>query len=63
MPKLTPTWIDVATMATGLDLKIASYTVEGANDGPTVGLTAGIHGDELVPVEVVRRVLAEMTGS
>lgn len=57
MNDLTPAWIDVATLATGLDLKIASYTVEGAHDGPTVGLTAGIHGDELLPVEVVRRVL------
>jgi hypothetical protein len=67
MTELTPTWIDVATMATGLDLNIASYTVEGVNDGPTVGLTAGIHGDELLPIEVVRRVLerldpAELSG-
>ena len=53
-------WIDVATMATGLDLRVAVHVLEGAHDGPTVGLTAGIHGDELLPVEVVRRVLASI---
>ncbi len=57
MPKARIEWIDVATMATGLDLKVAAHVVEGHRDGPTVGLTAGIHGDELLPVEVVRRVL------
>lgn len=50
-------WINVATMATGLDLKVAVHTLQGATSGPTVGLTAGIHGDELLPVEIVRRVL------
>lgn len=50
-------WIDIATMATGLDLKVAVHTIEGRHDGPTVGITAGIHGDELLPVELVRRVV------
>ena len=60
MPTRQPTWIDIATMATGLDLRVAAYTIEGAHDGPTVGLTAGIHGDELLPIEVVRRVLEQL---
>lgn len=50
-------WLDIATMATGLDLRVACHTLTGSGDGPTVGLTAGIHGDELIPIEVVRRVL------
>lgn len=50
-------WINVATMATGLDLKVAAHVLDGARPGPTVALTAGIHGDELLPVEIVRRVL------
>ncbi len=57
MTKLETRWIDIATMATGLDLKVAVHELRGAADGPTVGITAGIHGDELIPVEVVRRVL------
>jgi uncharacterized protein len=57
MPESRIEWIDIATMATGLDLRVAVHVIEGAHDGPTVGLTAGIHGDELLPVEVVRRVV------
>jgi predicted deacylase len=50
-------WVDITTLATGLDLRVAVHVVEGAKDGPTVGLTAGIHGDELIPIEVIRKVL------
>lgn len=57
MPELSTDWIDIATMATGFELKVAAHTLVGHHDGPTVGITAGIHGDELVPVEVIRRVL------
>jgi predicted deacylase len=47
-------------MASGVDLRIAVHVVEGSGDGPTVAITAGIHGDELLPVEVVRRVLDQV---
>lgn len=57
MPDVRTDWIDIATMATGLDLRVAAHVIEGAHDGPTVGITAGIHGDELLPVEVVRQVV------
>jgi uncharacterized protein len=58
MPEARSTeWIDIATMATGLDLAVAAHTITGRDDGPTVGITAGIHGDELLPVELVRRVV------
>ena len=50
-------WINIATMATGLDLNVAAHVLEGTSPGPTVAITAGIHGDELLPVEIVRRVL------
>lgn len=60
MSKITTSWIDIATMATGMDLKVAKHELKGTNDGPTVGLTAGIHGDELLPVEIVRRVIAQL---
>jgi predicted deacylase len=45
-------WIDVATLSTGLPLRIAVHEFRGAPGGPTVGITAAIHGDELAPVEV-----------
>lgn len=60
MPEHETHWIDVATMATGLDLRVAAHVLKGAKDGPTVGITAGIHGDELPPIEVIRRVMAAL---
>lgn len=51
-------WIEVTTLASGLPLRIAVHELRGASDGPTVGITAAIHGDELAPVEAIRRLLA-----
>jgi predicted deacylase len=57
-PATKLSWLDVARTASGAPLRVAVHTLEGAHDGPTVGLTAGIHGDEIVPIEVIRQVLA-----
>ncbi len=51
-------WIDVGTLSTGLPLRIAIHEIRGQRPGPTVGITASIHGDEVTPVEAVRRLLA-----
>src|SRR5687768_12083313 len=70
-PGMTPgrsmRWIEVTTLATGLPLRIAVHEITGAKPGPTVGITASVHGDELAPVEALRRLLetidpAEMSG-
>ena len=53
-------WIDVATLASGLPLRVAVHELRGASDGPTVGITAAIHGDELAPVEAIRRLLGRI---
>jgi predicted deacylase len=53
-------WIDVTTLATGLPLRIAVHELNGARPGPTVGITASIHGDEVAPVEALRRLLATL---
>lgn len=60
MTNLKTSWIEIATMATGLDLKVAVHELRGTTDGPTVALTAGIHGDELLPMEIVRRVITSL---
>lgn len=51
-------WIEVATLSTGLPLRIAVHEFRGSSPGPTVGISAAIHGDELAPVEALR-LLAE----
>jgi predicted deacylase len=50
-------WIEVTTLASGLPLRLAVHEMTGARPGPTVGITASIHGDELAPVEALRRLL------
>lgn len=50
-------WITLGAMATGAPLRLPIHTIRGAQPGPVVGLSAGIHGDEIAPVEVVRRVV------
>jgi predicted deacylase len=56
----TVRWIDVTTLASGLPLRIAVHEIVGARSGPTVGITASIHGDELAPIEAIRRLLATL---
>jgi hypothetical protein len=56
----TLNWIDVATLSTGLPLRVAVHEFRGAPGGPTVGITAAIHGDELAPVEALRRLATRL---
>lgn len=58
MPRLD--MLPVATLANGHRLELAVHEVRGAEAGPTLGITAAIHGDEPLGVEVVRRVLADL---
>jgi uncharacterized protein len=55
----TTRWVDVATLASGASLRLAFHEIAGARgDGPTLGISALIHGDEIVGVEVIRRIVA-----
>ena len=56
----TVNWIEVATLASGLPLRVAVHDVSGDNPGPTIGITAAIHGDELAPVEALRRLVGTL---
>ena len=51
----------VATIANGHALELVTHRIRGgAGDGPTLGLIAGIHGDEPLGVETIRRFVAEL---
>ena len=53
--------VPVAAIANGHVLDLTVHTIQGgAGDGPTLGLVAGIHGDEPLGVETVRRLVAEL---
>lgn len=52
-------WVDVATLANGASLRLAFHEIIGQRgDGPTLGISALIHGDEIVGLEVIRRLIA-----
>lgn len=51
----------VVTIANGHELELVVHTIRGgAGDGPTLGLVAGIHGDEPLGVETLRRFVGEL---
>jgi hypothetical protein len=47
----------VATLSNGHRLELAVHRLRGPRAGPRLGLIAGIHGDEPLGIEIVRRVL------
>ncbi|MGA8112088.1 MAG: succinylglutamate desuccinylase/aspartoacylase family protein [Actinocatenispora sp.] len=49
--------IRVTTLADGHQLALTVHTVTGAHDGPRLTLFGGIHGDEPLGCETVRRIL------
>ncbi|WP_204163716.1 succinylglutamate desuccinylase/aspartoacylase family protein [Nocardioides solisilvae] len=53
--------LPVTRLVTGADVTLPVRVLHGREDGPTVWINAATHGDELVGVEVVRRVLASLS--
>lgn len=51
--------IPVCYMASGMQLRLPVHEFTGG-EGPTVGITASIHGDETIGVEIVRRVAEKL---
>jgi len=57
MPTRTYRPLRVATLASGMDLVLPLHEIAGDRLGPTLGISAGIHGEEAVGVEIVYRFL------
>ena len=47
-------FIDVCTLASGMDLTLPVLSIRGERGGPVVGICATIHGDEVVGIQVIR---------
>jgi predicted deacylase len=62
-------WLPVTTLSSGAELRLPLHTVVGAHSGPTLGLSALVHGNEPVPsVGIIGAVLdrldaAELRGT
>ncbi len=46
--------IEVATLASGFNLSVPVLVMKGKRDGPNIGISATIHGDDIVGVQVIR---------
>jgi len=53
-------WITLGIRADGNPLRFPIHTIAGAQPGPTVGISAGVHGDEVPPIETIRRVVSQI---
>lgn len=51
--------LDIARLHTGTALNVPVIVERGLEDGPCMLLTAGIHGDEMNGVEIVRQIVAK----
>ncbi|MFD0964384.1 succinylglutamate desuccinylase/aspartoacylase family protein [Pseudofulvibacter geojedonensis] len=49
--------LPIGSLPTGTPIKIPIYVFNGKNDGPTVLLQGGLHGDEINGVETCKRML------
>jgi predicted deacylase len=49
--------LDVARLASGMDLHLGLHVVTGAKPGPTLGILTTVHGDETMSLMAVRRLL------
>jgi uncharacterized protein len=52
--------IPVTRVGNGHDVELAVHVIRGAQDGPKLAMVGGIHGDEPLGTEAVRRVLKEI---
>ncbi|WP_370291272.1 succinylglutamate desuccinylase/aspartoacylase family protein [Nocardioides sp.] len=53
--------LPITRLVTGGDVSLPVRVVHGREDGPTVWVNAAIHGDEVMGVEVIRRVVAALS--
>ncbi len=54
-------WLPVTTLPGGTELRLPLHTLKGANPGPTLGLSAAVHGDEFVPsVGIIKQLLEQL---
>lgn len=53
--------LPIARLVSGGDATLPVRVVHGREDGPVVWIDAAVHGDEVVGVEVIRRVLAAVS--
>lgn len=59
--KLHKVWLDIASDPLGRPLSIPLLIIRGSRPGPVLGLTAAVHGNELIGIPVIQRLFKEIT--
>jgi predicted deacylase len=57
--QLTCGYVEGVELSDGTSVRFPLMVASGARDGPTLTVTAGIHGMEIIGIEVIRRLLRE----
>ncbi len=52
--------LPIAKMASGTRVDLPVIVLHGKNEGPSIWLSAAIHGDEICGIEIIRRVLGSV---
>jgi predicted deacylase len=52
--------IDVTYLANGSKLVLPVHELQGAEEGPVVGISAAVHGDEIIGTEIIRQVIERL---
>lgn len=52
--------VPVTHLSNGVKVTLPLHTIKGAKPGPVLGLSAVIHGDEIIGAEILRRVYARL---
>ncbi len=58
--KLHKVWFDIVTDAFGMPISLPVLIGRGREDGPVLGLTAAVHGNELNGIPVIQRLFKEI---
>lgn len=52
--------LPISRLVTGAEVSLPVHVLHGREDGPTLWINAAIHGDEVVGIEIIRRVMAQL---
>ncbi|MBK7335461.1 MAG: succinylglutamate desuccinylase/aspartoacylase family protein [Saprospirales bacterium] len=61
--KITRYWLYLVTDGMGMPINVPVIVARGLEDGPTLGLTAAVHGNELNGIPVIQRLFKQVNTS
>lgn len=58
--KISETWLHIVNNGIGEPIRIPLLIARGKKEGPTLGLTAALHGNELNGIPIIQRIFEEL---